>query len=693
MNNRVYPFAEKDPKDLLNDLLKRFRMINSYTTNIGIMARWIKSFSSYYGFYYTDRKSQYGIGTNGTQGELTSVAINQYRNLIQHILALTTQNRVSFDAIPINSDVEGRNASIVSNSLLEYILAQSKYSQELYRMAEIGMVFGTSFLFTLWDLDKNFVGVGPDMEPVFSGDLSIKAFTPLDILLEPFKERFEDQEWICTREIVNRFDLVSKYPDMQTDIMRLDKVQDTQMADPYFMSDDNHVWLFKCYHKSTLAVPFGRYTIFSSNDVIFFDDVNPYCATDNKTGLPVLGTGLPAVCFRPAITYGSAWGHTVGFDLLPLQDMKNMLASTIASNQVAYGVQNLIVARGTNFNFADLAIGLRVLEVDFNPDLGPTMGAPSVLDLLKTPREIFEYDKTVDEQMEKLSGINGALRGTPPSQVSSGTAMALLTTQAQSFNTQVENAYNDCLQEAANQILKIVAQFMPDEDLIPMVGMKEDYAIPSFKAIELSKIQKIKILTGNALSKSPAGRLAMAQDMMNAGQITAAEYTEVANTGSIKNKTEDVTAQDALIQWENQQLIQGNKVQALLLDNPLKHILSHTTTLMHPDVRLDKQKQDNIMEHITEHQLNWVTLGKQNPQLLALITGSLIPPDVPEEGVVGNGPPSAASGPPPPQSPKAAQSGVGKNNMMNASTVGGQNDLAASALNSAARNLSQVKKH
>lgn len=268
----------------------------------------------------------------------------------------------------------------------------------------------------------------------------------------------------------------------------------------------------------------------------------------------------------------------------------------------------------------------------------------------------------------------------------------LLTTQAQTFNTPVENNYNATLQDVANLTLRTIAKFMPYVDIVSMVGLKEDFAITDFKGSELDKIQKVKILTGNALSKSPAGRLAIAQDMMNSGQISPTQYTEVVETGTLKDRTEDITAQDALIQYENQQMIQGNEVPVLLLDNPLKHIQGHMIILTHPDVRNDTQKQEIIMKHITEHQQNWTVLGVQNPQLLALITGSPIPPDVPEQGVVQGGqqpqqPPTHPQAPQQPPHKAPMMSGIGKNNMANASTPGGQNDLAASALRSASRLL------
>jgi hypothetical protein len=699
----IYAWAEEDPKVVARSILEKYQKISGYISNRGLKARWFKSFNSYYGFYYSDPKTAYGMGTAGSQGELTAVAINQYRNLIQHTLSLFTQNKVSFDAIPETSDVDGRNSAIVGNSTLEYIFEQPKYEQELYALAEQGILFGTSFLAVTWDMDKNLRAIDGDMNPVFTGELSLKSFSPLDVILEPFKSRYEDQEWVTTREMVNRYDLVALYPELEQEILNLARIDDIQKADPYFIQDPDHVWLYKGYHKATLSVPYGRYIIFGSETVIFEDKKNPYCFMNPETGLPLMGTGNPLTCFRPATIYGSSYGYTVGFDLLPLQDVKNMLASTIASNQSAFGIQNLMVARGSNFDFADVGNGLRVLEFDPNPELGPTAGAPSVLELLKTPNEIFTYNNKIDEEMEKISAINGALRGTPPPQIGSGTAMALLTTQAQTFNTQVEKAYVNCMQEVAAKSLKIIAKFMPDDDLLQLVGIKEEFAIGAFKAEELNKIQKIKVLTGNAISKSPAGRLAMAQDMLNSGQITPTEYTEVAQTGTLKTNVEDVTAEDALIQSENQSLIQGQEAVALMTDNHLKHILKHRVTLMQPDIRKDQQKQENIIKHIAKHQEFWVTLGVQNPQLLALITGSPIPPDVPAQGVTGGGQqpqpnPSTPPSHPPQMHAQAAigkqqnPGGVGKNNLLNASTPGGNVDLAQSAMRSAGKLMTQGRK-
>jgi hypothetical protein len=717
MADKSYIFSEIDPKLTAEECMKRFRAVTITQSNRGIVDRWIKSFNAYYGFYYSDPKTAFGIGESGSQGEFTAVSINHYRNLLQHILALLTQNKIAFDAIPLNSDTEGRNASIVGNAVLEYYFEQEKYSQHLYQLAEVGLLYGTSFLFTLWDTNSSFHSIDGDGQPVYAGELATQVFSPFDIILEPFKSDFTKQDWVCTREFCNRFELIKQYPDQEDDILSLSNISDIQLFDPYYTLDSNHVWKYTFYHKATRTLPFGRYVVFSSETCIYEDSHNPYCDIDPRTQVPIVGTGVPGVCFRPGVNYGSAWGHTVGFDMLPLQDLKNLVNSIIATNQSVFGVQNLITPRTSNIKYDDIATGLRMIDFDPDPTL-PNGGAPTVLELLKTPVEIFNYNNKLDEELEKISGINGAMRGTPPPQVSSGTAMALLTTQVQTFNTQLENAYTNSVQSIANLVIKTIAKFMMGQDLVDLVGLKENFAIKDFQAENLSRIHKIKILTGNAMSKSPAGRLAMAQDLMQTQQITPQEYTEIIETGYIKDKFEDITASVALIQWENQEMLQGTEIQVSMLENHLAHIKEHITATLTPELKNDPQKMQIFVKHILDHQQQWVVLGKQNPQLLALITGSPIPPDVANPGTMpGAQPPPGAPGSPPPQGgqpppqggapmkapgqagqiaippgQKVAPGGVGKNNVTNASSVNGQTDVALSGLRAAEKLLEQGRK-
>lgn len=694
--------------ELVSDLQNRYTRVNQFLNSDGIRARWNKSLRAYYGFYYNDTKSKYGMGTAGQQEELSTVVVNDYRNIIQHTLALTTQNKVSFDPVAFNTGTDGRNASIVANATLEYFFEQPPVSREIYNTFESAVNLGTTFLFTLWDRNKVFRGIDGEGKAIYSGTPKFKLFMPFDVLLEPFKTVFEEQNWINTRELVNRFELVAEHPEFEKEILALPRVQDIQLVDPYFLMDEDHIWLYKFYHKATRGVPFGRYMEYAASNAIFIDtfdngEPNPYCTEDRETKMPIVGTGMPVVCYRPAVTQGLAWGHTVGFDLLPLQDLKNMTMATIASNQAAFGVQNIVTNKGSNFNAADITQGLRNIEVAMSPDL-PNGGIPMVLKLLDTPSELFKTLDVTDQSMEKASGINGAMRGTPPSQVSSGTAMALLTTQAQTFNTPLENVYVSCLQETAMNLLNILAKFMPDHDLVQIVGLQDKYAIPSFKASQLSLIKEIKVLTGNAMSKAPAGRVAMADQLANSNKISSAEYFEIIQTGTIKQQLNAKTMESALVVRENQMMLQGMAPPVRPTDNHILHMEEHFSLCSNPTVRDNDQLYQMVYQHIMEHDQQMTVLEKINPQMLALITHSPIPPGIPEPGLVPGGPPPTGpqegvhqpqhGGSPGPAHPTTPSSpgGAGVNNVANASTPGGVASIAASGIRSAGKLLTHGRK-
>ena len=143
------------------------------------------------------------------------------------------------------------------------------------------------------------------------------------------------------------------------------------------MTQDN-IFVYRLYHKPTPSLPTGRYTVFCDNGVLLSDTFNnPY-------------EGIPIIALIPERRYGTSFGYTTAFDLLPLQDSINFLHSSVLSNQQAFSTQNIIVWKESDVEVEDLAGGLKILKVGAVQDV-PNGGAPMPLNLLQTPPEIFNY--------------------------------------------------------------------------------------------------------------------------------------------------------------------------------------------------------------------------------------------------------------------------------------------------------------
>ena len=117
-------------------------------------------------------------------------------------------------------------------------------------------------------------------------------------------------------------------------------------------------------------MPDGRYLIFLSSEVSLFDGPPPY-------------RFIPVFRMAPSNIIGTPFGYTPMFDLLPIQEAINSLYSTVLTNQNSFGIQNIMLPKGSDLNSTDLAGGLNLIEYD------PSLGKPESLQLTHTPVEIF----------------------------------------------------------------------------------------------------------------------------------------------------------------------------------------------------------------------------------------------------------------------------------------------------------------
>lgn len=602
--------------ELVAELKKKFEQLNLYGNTSGMHRRWRTAYNAYYSNYFQDNL---GVGSSGEQGEFATMHINHLRNIIQHIRNLSTQNRLVFDAMSNNSDIQSRNDAVVTNSVLDYYFYEKRFEAQIKAAFEQSLVFGTAFMGVLWDPHQEIYGVDGEGNPVYKGAPKFQPFSPYDVILDPTKDNYSQQNWVVTREIANRWDLMALYPDMAAEIEVLPKISTLQNFLPFWQVDNDSVWLFKAYHKPTPALPKGRYTLFCESDAILDDGDNPYEA-------------LPIFCIRPELKYGGAYGHATIFDLLPAQESLNLLNSSIISNQKAFGVQNVVVFKESGVNPAEVSGALNIIEVNLLEG-APNGGLPQTLQLCQTPAEVFKYATDVVSQMEMISGVNSAARGAPPSNLTSGTAIALVATAANTFNSSVESAYTQLCEESASFLVKLLYRFMAYVDVVAISGKNNAYAAKEFKGSDFKGIQRVKITVGNPISKTLSGKVMVADNLLQNQLITnTSEYLEMLTSGTITPILEGPTAQTMYIREENDRLGNGHQVQMIIFDDHQRHIQEHLTLTFRPDVRDNAQIISNVLQHIQEHMDAIETLSVQNPMALAISAGQPIQATPPPPG-------------------------------------------------------------
>jgi len=658
-NNTDYPFLDQDPKALVGYLLSSWVKWSSFVHS----SQWDGLFMRAYRAYYSQSTSRnHTIGTLGDQDEFQSIQINHLRNLLTHIMSQVTQNRISFDAVTNSTDVNARNSAIVANAVLEQYIYAHGLEAQLKNCLEIGLLFGTSFLFTEWALDKKLAGVDGDGNPVYHGEPKLQALTPFDCFAEPFRDNWDTQNWVVVREQINKYDLAAMYPEAREEILTLPKISDLQRFMPFYTYDSHTVWVYKAYHKPTPALPNGRYTVFAQNDVVLMDQFqNPYGC-------------LPVLCYRPAVKFGGIYGHSPLFDLMPIQDALNMVDSSMITIANNFSIPNMVASKRSNIDASLLSGGMRLLEIDPDPDF-PGGGIPQPMKMPEISQSLVNYREMLTKDMETISGVNPVSRGNTSS-LSSGTALAVATSASQVYNSTIENGYTRLVEGAAMQLINLCKNFMQTEEVLAISGQSRMFMVSSFTGDTLEPVQRIKITIGNPLAKNLAGRLEIANQLLGQGMIKPNEYLEVLQTGNINNVLDAATQDAAYILLENEELARGEEVIMSVLDSHQDHIQGHKALLLRPDIRKDSKIVGLVMEHISQHLDTMIKLSNENPMLLSLSANQPVQLPTPSAPGFGQTPPPGGVQPPPGAGPQGAPP-PNPTSIANVEAPGGVQALAA----------------
>lgn len=634
MDENVY-FGAKPSNDLADILEgKTSEWTNSIESN-GFLEKLRSCYAAYHGAYFTDSGSGHQISFSGEQGELTDFPVNQWRNIATHILVMTVSNRPVIDCRAINTDYKSLVQTNLANNILEYYLKEKKLEVYLKQAVEYAIVYGSGFLVMEWDATRGEMVdyVEETKTKIYEGDLIFENLSPFDVMYDGTKES-GNHDWVLIRRWKNKHDLAAKYPEQSEEIKKLPTKSDSQgfrLGITTLLSQTDDVAVYEFYHNRTECMPNGRYMMFLTSDIVLQDVPMPYRV-------------LPVYRIAAANIHGTPHGYTPMFDLLPLQEALNMLYSTILTNQNAFGVQNVLNPRGTDIQVNQLAGGLNI--IDYNA----SAGKPEPLNLTNTPKEVFEFAKMVEQLMETLSGVNSVARGNPEPSLRSGTSLALVQSMALQFMSGLQASYVELVESIGTGVIKMLQDFASTPRMVAIAGKSSRSYMKEFTSDDISNIARVVVDIGNPMSRTTAGRVQMAQELIQYGQITPQQYVSILHTGNLDELTEDIVHENLLMRAENEAMMDGKTPMPIFTDNHRDHIDYHRRLLFDPELRLDHELVLRVQGHIQEH-IN--LLRTVDPDLLVIMKQQPLQPPPPPPGMApppgpqGPGGPGEGQAPPP----------------------------------------------
>jgi hypothetical protein len=585
MDNNIY-FAAKEANETADILLdKAGQWFQSMDTS-GYLSKLRTMWAAYHGAYYTDSGDSHQIVFGGEQGELAQIAVNHLRNISQHMLNMITSTRPAMQARSINTDYKSLVQTKLANGLLDYYMRDHRLEEFLKTAVEYSIVFGSGYIKMEWNATKGELydfneELGIEIR---EGDLEFTNLSPFDVLFDTNRED-RKHDWVLTRSFKNRFDLSAKYPELKEDILALPTKTEIQQftAFGFHYDETDLIPVYEFYHKRTESMPDGRYMLFLAEDVVLLDSPMPY-------------RNLPVYCIAPSYYLGTPYGYTPMFDLLSLQDGVNSLYSTVLTNQTAFGVQNILVPKGADVSVSELSGGLNIIEAN------QQFGEIKPLNLTQTPKEIFDFIAMLEKTMETISGVNSVARGNPDPNLRSGSALALVQSMTLQFMSGLQSSYVAMIEDLGTGMINVLKDHANVPRVAAIVGKSNKTYLKEFTGDDLSSINRVIVDIGNPLARTTAGRVEMAEQMLQMGVIkTPEQYFSVINTGNLDVMTEDTQSQLFLVKEENEALMDSRQIVALLTDDHLLHIKEHSTVLANPELRFDVELVQAVTAHIQEH--------------------------------------------------------------------------------------------
>jgi len=626
-------FATLPIEDLLAECERRVEDYQDYVLRTGKLTTWRTNWEM-----WMRSEMKIGIRFGGDRGQYKLIESNIYRSIVTGLVSVIANQRPSFQPEAINSDYKSLSQDLVFDAVSNYYLKVKRMEDAYKTGLTYGLITGEGWLYEKWNSDIGEitdVTTNPEgmQTPTKEGDVQFSVVGPMDVIRD-YTRMDVDNDWYIVREYLNKWDLIAQRPDLEDELkgytmpttiqrFRFGHIVDAQT------SNVDIIPVYSLIHRKTQACPKGRLTQYIDSDTWILDTDLPY-------------DEIPLYPCMPDVMPFNNFGCTVMTSLCKLQYAYDKTLSLIVTNQQAFALQNIVVDESTQTKPEQVIEGLNFIRTNMK------QGIPIGLELCKTPAEVFNYLTVLEQQMEKLSGLPSILRGQPPTGVESGTAMAFLQAQALVFNSPIQQAYISFLERSATGLFNILKSFANTKRMIAIAGQSKKPYMGEFSGQDLSNIARVICSAGNPATRSEAGKLQIAQDLMAKGVVTNQEYFQVLETGQLDSMIEGPEAENMLIVEENEKLRRGEPVIASPFDNAILHIKQHATILMDPTLR---QTQNNpIMAGTFTHILNHARViipdvtGLDDPRLLAILGNNVAPPQQqPTPGPVANPMPDGGS--------------------------------------------------
>lgn len=617
--NQLY-FADFNEKEFAGKVLAKIESSGEAEYLNQVRSKLATAYKYYFGHDLNGIHTASGLSRTGEQGELATFRVNHARALVNTLLNLVVSQRVAWQPKATNVDYESLKQVEVAKAVLEYYWLDRRVEKYVYNAVEEAIAFSEGYVLGLWDEtagedvpDQLSPDATPeDPKPAKSGDFVFENVSTWDVIRDPRKRSWDSLDWVIVRLWRNKFELAAKFPAYADKIFSAPLSPEGQLNRVTKQSDNEDVPVYVFFHKPTAALPHGRESWILGNSAVLRDGSLSY-------------TDLPLFRIAPAELIGTPYGYTQFFEIMAVQELIDSLHSSAATNLTTFGTQNIWLPPGAEISPDQLAGGVRIIQGTPNGDK-----KPEALQLCATPAELYHHLQELKHDQEMLFGVNAIVRGQVQSDKLSGTAMALLETQAKQQASGLHGSYRMAVQGLGDFVINESRKRAQAQRTISIVGRENAFLVQetTYSGESFGHIKRVLADIGNPLSQSVFGRSEQIKELMQLGLINNMEqYYQVMDTGRAEPVTQGLTNELLLIKAENDAISRGETPEVMLHDNHLLHGREHRSPVASPQARSNPVVLKADTEHMHKHYEAYFGVPAMQPVIDPLTGQPQIGPD------------------------------------------------------------------
>jgi len=544
---KKYWAAEEEPSAFAKKLNGKIDAWKEYVKRRGrdVMAR--RCYYAYYGYgTRDDGTSTWGLTPGGEAGQLMQQGANLVGQAVTLSLNALFRNKPVLQGIAKNSDADSLAQAQLATGLLEEYdrrLGLNETDMEAMRAAWL-----TSIGWTILDWDDSLGDdVGSDGVSIQKeGDITSENGTLFDVAYDCGAKDLRTLQWVAIRRKVHKYDLAAQFPEKYDEICNAGSTL-TVDGDSFWSQlepgigvektevDGDYIFLVDFRHIRTPALPEGRRTLIVGGDKVVFD------------GKFELGKELFAYPVVAEKDLTSPIGYTPVNDLIGAQGGFNLGLTALASIVNAHGLPNYWIPTGSNAKAADAVGSLQIISSNTKPEFVEPPPFPQILG---------EYMGLMKTIINQRLAINDVVSGEVPKGLP---AQGIAAMQAQffEFHGGLQSAYYRHVSDVRSGVIKLLQRFAKSPRVAMIAGSAGQFQLQQFQASDIDAIERITVQPTSPLSRTAAGKQAIADQLVNMGAADKYQYFEVLNTGRIDFLQDTEFSYQLKLQRDKELLRQG----------------------------------------------------------------------------------------------------------------------------------------